>query len=137
MDEPAAWWIALLVGLPLLGASAGTLVALGAWHYTPAALAGTFFVAAFLSSGLALQAYRRALGRPELLAGASGGLGVLAFFGAALALGPGVDADPLAALVLLGAAPVAAGAIAAAGASVLAKGVDRYRAEHGMRHAPR
>jgi hypothetical protein len=138
MDESDLWTFGVPAGLALLGGAGGALgLALGV---SAAGFAAAFFVATFLASGLAMQLYRRGSDRAVLVGSVSGALSMLAFFavpiGASAATGVG-DVDEAAAVMLLVVAPLAAGGIAGAGTLVLTDGVRRYRAQHGMRHAPR
>lgn len=138
MQESTAWTLGILVGLPLLAASAGATLIASGLAFGNIEFAALLFLAVFLAAGLALQVYRRDLGRPTYLAAGASALAVFAFFAAALWVGAGEGGvDARAAWLLLLAAPLAAGGIAGAGALVLARGVDAYRQEHGRIHAPR
>jgi len=129
------WSLCTVAGLATLGAAGGV----ASWwrgDFSEARFASVLFVAMFVSSVMGAQLYRRALGRPVLVAGLAGFAGVLAFFAAPLWLARDAAA-PRDALMLLVVAPLVSGAFSAAGALFLARGVERYRLRHGMRHAPK
>lgn len=99
-------------------------------------LAGALFVAIFSGAALGSQLYRRGLGRPTFVAAACAFLAMSAFFAVPLLLREGPPPAAYELLTLLVMAPLIAGASAAGGAAFLARGVDEYRAEHGLVHAP-
>lgn len=165
MHESALWAWGTPIGLGVLGASAGLVLLAAPPDFLAAAagagafLGSVFFVAVFLSCAFALQIYRRrgvsiplsgtaplagsrvgprGLDASPLVASASSALALFAFFAApfALDLSRGVPLDEQGALLLLVVVPLLAAAVSGAGALVLAGGVERYRAQHGLRHAP-
>lgn len=135
MQPSTLWTACTIAGLAVLGAAGGLWV-LAAGGFDEAQFAAALFVALFVSSVMGAQLYRRSLGQPVLVAGLAGGAGMLAFFAAPLWLIRD-EVAPRGAFMLLAIAPLVTGALSAAGALFLARGVDRYRREHGMVHAPK
>ena len=148
MEDATLWTWCSLLGLFVLGGA----VAAAFWAAPPSftrtaagattLLGGLVFVDLFLASALGAQVYRRG-GRGAPLVGAgSGALFVLGFFGTILGIGAWQDGglrslDVPAAVIFLAVAPVMLAALSAGGTLFLADGVRRYRAEHGLKHAPR
>lgn len=145
MDDAIAWAAGTVGGLTLLGAAGGLglLVAPPALLATEGgaegAIGAAFFVAVFVACGLAMQIFRRGKPWSALVGASAAGLALLAFFGAPFAIdaarGDAVPARD--ALVLMLVLPTLAALVAAAGTLLLADGVKRYRAKHGLAHAPR
>lgn len=136
MEESTLWTSGSLLGCALLGAAGGAIV-LAQGSLTEAQFAAAMFVAMFVGSAMGLQLYRRGLGLASATAGGSAGLAVLTFFAVPIGASFGPGTDLAAASLFLVVAPLVAGAVAAAGALLLARGVDRYRSEHGLKHAPK
>jgi len=137
MQESTLWAVTSVAGLTVLGGSAGAAVVLTD-HLSPAAFAATMFAAIFLACGFAMQLYRRGHDYATLVGGLAGFLGTFAFFATPtavdLAQGQSFPAADLAMLLIVPA--LAAGALCAGGTLFLMRGVKRYRAKHGMIHAP-
>lgn len=136
MEESTLWTVGSLLGCALLGAAGGALV-LAQGSLTEAQFAAAMFVAMFVGPAMGLQLYRRGLGKATATAGACGALAVLAFFAIPVGASFGPDTDLGAISLFLVVAPMVAGAVSAGGALFLARGVDRYRSEHGLKHAPK
>jgi hypothetical protein len=137
MQESTLWAVGVVAGLTVLGASAGAAIVLTD-HFTPAAFSAILFGAIFLTSGLAMQLYRRGHDYSTLVGGLAGLLSMLAFFGTPIAvmLARG-DALPTGAVAVLLVVPALVnGAACAGGTLFLAHGVKRYRAKNGLVHAP-
>lgn len=137
MEESTLWAVGTVGGLTVLGASAGAAIVLTD-TFSPVAFAVTLFLAIFLSCGFAMQLYRRGLDYSVLVGGLAGFLSVFAFFAApvAVSLAQGVTYELQGLLLLLVVPPLVTGASAAFGTLFLMGGVKRYRAKHGMVHAP-
>lgn len=139
-----AWTRALLTlaGLGAVGAVAGLNAFWLRW-LGPTSLVLVIAAGVLVAPLLAVQLYRRH-GRAALAVGlgaASGALALLAFFGApflrwALPSGfQGVDLEAVTLALLV--FPLGTGAFAGLGTLILVDGVRRYRARHGLVHAPR
>src|SRR5581483_4394254 len=128
MEESTLWGAGTIVGLAILGASAGAAIVLPG-GFSPGAFAATLFIAIFLASGFAMQLYRRGLDHAVLVGGLAGFAGVFAFFalpiGIELSDGTALDMTGVATLLIV--PPLVAGARAAGGTLFLARGVKRYR----------
>jgi hypothetical protein len=136
MDRSTAWTLALPAGMAAAGAAVGTAwLRLGTFREPQ--LAGLLAVAVVLACGFALQMYRRGMPRAVLAGGLGAGCAILGFFGAPIALAWNGGVDAAAALLFIVLLPLVAAGTAAGGTAYLARGVDRYRAQHGMAHAPR
>lgn len=137
MQESTLWAVGTVAGLAVLGASAGAAIVLPG-SFTPAAFAAIMFGGIFLASGLAMQLYRRGHDYAVLVGGLSGFLGMFLFFatpiGVMLARGDGMPMGDVSLLLVVPA--LATGGAAAGGTLFLAHGVKRYRAKHGLVHAP-
>lgn len=136
MDESTLWTWGVPVGMATLGLAGGGLM-LATEAFTMPAMVAALFVDLFVASALAVQVHRRGLGRPTLVGGLAGGIGILAFFLVPLWPPFAAGADVAGEVTLLVFAPLVAGALSAGGSLFLARGVDRYRAEHGLVHAPK
>lgn len=138
MEESSLWAWGTILGLTVLGGSAGAAFVLTG-IFDGAVFAAVLFAAMFLSCGMAMQLYRRGQDYSTLVGGLSGGLSVLAFFAVPIAAsglqGGVLDVQGVAMLLVV--APLVTGGLSAAGTLFLASGVRRYRARHGLRHAPR
>lgn len=148
MDESRLWVAGSVAGLFLLGAVAGSTVGVAPPAFAATAvgarvfLALSIFLVVFLACAFALQIYRRRSrfgSRDVRLAVATAALSAwsaaFAFFGAPLAAQGGATTPEI--IAFLVAAPLLAGALSAGGTAFLARGVDKYRAAHGMAHAPK
>ena len=139
MDRSLRWMLGCGAGM-LLGGAAAAYAWFALGTFREPAFAGMLFLVIVAASFLGAQAYRRGLRWAVPTGGLSAAMGILGFF--AVPLGPplldpdsGIDLGAVAFLV--GVAAAFAVACAAGGAYFLSRGVDRYRAEHGMVHAPR
>lgn len=136
MDRSLRWMLASGLGMLLAGA-AGAYVLFAFAPFREPAFAAMLFVDMLAASFLGAQAHRRGLRGAVPTGALAGGLGILGFFAVPLALYADAGVDVGAVLFLVGAASLFGVACGAGGTCFLARGVDRYRAEHGMRHAPR
>lgn len=141
MVSPAAYGAFVILSLAVLGASAGLVVFVQTeGTFAAGHLVAVFFVATFVASAMGAQMYRRDLAGSVLVGAAAGASGVLAFFAAPFYWLTRVGFEPPAPGVLgvfLIVAPLVEAALAGGGALFLREGVRRYRARHGLVHAPR
>jgi hypothetical protein len=129
-----------LATLGVLAAAAGATMRL-AGDLGMGELVAVLFVATFLGSASATQLFRRGLPGSTLLGALAAGTAVLAYFAfpflALSTLGVLTPPDAHAMATFLVVAPLVAAALGAMGAIVLQQGVRRYRAKHGLVHAPK
>jgi hypothetical protein len=136
MDRSLRWTLVSGAGMLLAGA-AGAYAWFSMATFREPAFAGMLFLVIVAASFLGAQAHRRGFRGAALTGAWSGGLGVLGFFGVPFLMWYDEGLDLAALAVIVGIALAFAAACSAGGAYFLARGVDRYRAEHGMAHAPR
>lgn len=141
--DAAAWRRALFTFFGLaLGAGLVGLVALGQGWLGPRSLVAYLFAIPFVAATLAGHHYRHhGEARAAVALGmASGFAAQSALFGfPVLAAGLQVgfaEIDLAAVVIVLVAIPLAMSAVAGLGAAILVRGVARYRARHGLVHAP-
>lgn len=140
MFSPLAYGGAIIVGLAILGASAGVTILVnqeGEFHNGE--LVALLSFSTFLSAVMGAQMYRRDLAGSTLVGALAGALSVMSFFAVPFYVMTQFGYEPPTRQVLtmfVVIAPLIAFAISGAGTMVLAGGVRRYRAEHGMVHAP-
>ena len=145
MQESTVWTWGTLSGLALFGATlAGAIYAappafiqtqVGAESF----LAGLLFFILFLAPALAMQLYRRGHDHSTLVGGLGGAAFTFTFFGSIVAMSSVQAAGQLdvgASIMFVIVAPLIVGGLSASGTLYLARGVERYRAENGLKHAP-
>jgi hypothetical protein len=138
VDESTLWSVGTIAGLAVLGGALGAALVLTG-HFDGAVFASVLFGTVFLSSGMAMQLYRRGADHASLVGGLAGFAATFAFFAtpiAVRALQEGFG-DPYGTAILLVVAPLVAGGLCAGGTLYLVEGVKRYRARNGMVHAPK
>lgn len=140
MLSPYAYGGAVILGLTILGASAGvSLLVNHEGAVSNGELIAVLAFAPFLSAIMGAQMFRRDMAGSTLVGGLAGALSVMAFFALPflVLVQFGYDApSPHVMTMFLGIAPMVSFAISSAGTLLLAGGVRRYRAEHGLKHAP-
>ena len=136
MDRSLRWMLGSGVGAFLAGL-AGAYVTFTSATFREPALAAMLFVAIVAGSFLGVRAHRHGLRLAVPTGALSSGLAVVGFFLTPVLLWWD-DGIHLGTIGLVAAVAFAfATTCSALGTAFLARGVDRYRARHGMIHAPR